>query len=110
MVSQANKRVVYLLSRVIEGIWKLSYGNIVNKLDFLINLQVYVETGSRQTINLNGAFTGSGQYDMNITWLVDLASSQVIPSKGYSGYAFDNNQRIGKTWHIEVDSKVMYQL
>lgn len=77
---------------------------------FLINLQVYVETGSRQTINLNGAFTGSGQYDMNITWLVDLASSQVIPSKGYSGYAFDNNQRIGKTWHIEVDSKVMYQL
>ena len=106
IASQLNKRQVYLLSRVIEGIYKLSYGNIVYPLAFLNNLQTYVETGSRQTIDLNGASTGSGQYDTNSNWLVDLASSPVIPPEGDLGHAFDNNQRIAKTWHIEVDSKV----
>ena len=104
IVSQLNKRQVYLLSRVIEGIYKLSYGNIVYPLAFLNNLQTYVETGSRQTIDLNGASTGGGQY-MISNWLVDLASSPVIPPEGDLDHAFDNNHRIGKTWHIEVDSK-----
>ena len=103
---QLNKRQVYLLSRVIEGIYKLSYGNIMYPLAFLNNLQTYVETGSRQTIDLNGASTGGGQYDTISNWLVDLASSPVIPPEGDLGHAFDNNQRIGKTWHIEVDRKV----
>ena len=104
IASQLNKRQVYLLSRVIEGIYKLSYGNIVYPLAFLNNLQTYVETGSRQTIDLNGASTGGGQY-MISNWLVDLASSPVIPPEGDLDHAFDNNHRIGKTWHIEVDSK-----
>ena len=105
IASQLNKRQVYLLSRVIEGIYKLSYGNIVYPLAFLNNLQKYVETGSRQTIDLNGASTGGGQYNTNSNWLVDLASSPVIPPEGDLDHAFDNNHRIGKTWHIEVDSK-----
>ena len=64
VVYQPNKRQVYLLSRVIEGIYKLTYGNIVYPLAFLNNLQTYVETGSRQIIDLNGAATGGGQSDM----------------------------------------------
>ena len=70
------------------------------------NLQTYVDTGSRQVIDLNGASTGGGQYDTISNWLVDLASSPVIAPDGDLGHAFDNNQKIGKTWHVEFDSKV----
>ena len=66
---------------------------------------MYGKTGSRQIIDLNEASTG-GQYDTISNLLVDLASSPVIPPEGDLGHAFGNNQRIAKTWHIEVDSKV----
>ena len=72
----------------------------------LNNLQTYVETGSRQIIDLNGASTGGGQYDTISNLLVDLASSPVIPPKGDLGQTFDNNQKIGKKWHIEVNSNL----
>ena len=106
MPSKPNKRQVYLLYRVIEGTYKLSYGNIVYPLPYLNSLQTYVKTGYSQVIHLNGISTGGGQYDTISNWLVDLASSPVIPPEGDLGHAFDNNQRIEKTWHIEVDSKV----
>ena len=67
---------------------------------------MYGKTGSRQIIDLNEASTGGGQYDTISNLLVGLASSPVIPPEGDLGHAFDNNQRIAKTWHIEVDSKV----
>ena len=67
---------------------------------------MYGKTGSRQIIDLNEASTGGGQYDTISNLLVDLASSPVIPPEGDLGHAYDNNQRIAKTWHIEVDSKV----
>ena len=38
--------------------------------------------------------------------MVDLANSPVIPAEVDLDHALDKNQRIGKTWHIEVDSKV----
>ena len=104
--SQPNKRQVYLLSRVTEAIYKLFYENIVYPLAFLNNLQTYVETGSRQSIDLNGASTGGGQYNTISNWLVDLASSQLFPPVGDLGHGFDNKQIFGKTWHIEVDRKV----
>ena len=91
MVYQPNKRQVYLLSRVIDGIYKLSYGNIVYPLPFLNNLQIYVETGSRQIIDLNGAATGGGQYKTISNWLTNLASSPVYASNGDVGHVFDNN-------------------
>ena len=106
VVYQPNKRQVYLLSKVIEGIYKLSYGNIVYPLPFLNNLQIYVETGSRQIIDLNGAATGGGQYKTISNWLTNLASSPVYASNGDVGHVFDNNQKVGKTWHVAVDSKV----
>ena len=95
--SQPNKRQVYLLSRVTEAIYKLSYENIVYPLAFLNNLQTYVETGSRQSIDLNGASTGGGQHNTISNWLVDLASSQLFPPVGDLGHAFDNKQIFGKT-------------
>ena len=106
VVYQPNKRQVYLLSRVIEGIYKLTYGNIVYPLAFLNNLQTYVETGSRQIIDLNGAATGGGQSDMISNWLTNLASLPVYAPDGDVGHAFDNNQKVGKTWHVAVDGKV----
>ena len=89
--SQPNKRQVYFLSRVIEGIYKFSYGNIVYPPALLNNLQTHVETGSRQTIDLNGASTGGGYYDTISNWFVDQASSPIIPLKGHLGHAFENN-------------------
>ena len=67
---------------------------------------MYVETGSRQATNLNGASTWGGQYHTISNWLVDLARSPVIPPEGDLCHPFDNNQTLGKTWHIDVDSKL----
>ena len=106
MVYQPNKRQVYLLSGVIEGIYKLTYSNIVYPLTFLNNLQIYVETGSRQIIDLNGAATGGRQYDTMSNWLTNLASSPVYAPDRDVSHAFDNNQKVGKIWHVAVDSKV----
>ena len=90
----------------IEGIYKLLYGNIVYPLAFLNNLQIYVETGSRQIIDLNGAATRGGQYDTITNCLTKLASSPVYAPDCDVGHAFDNNQKVGKTWYAAVDSKV----
>lgn len=57
-------------------------------------------------VDLNGAATGGGQYDTISNWLTDLASLPVIPPDGDVGHAFDNNQKVGKTWHVAVENKV----
>ena len=95
-----------LLKQYTNFLMKVYPLSFVYPLAFLNNLQTYVETGSRQSIDLNGASTGGGQYNTISNWLVDLASSQLFPSVGDLGHAFDNKQIFGKTWHIEVDRKV----
>ena len=38
--------------------------------------------------------------------MTNLASSPVYAPDGDVGHAFNNNQKVGKTWHVPVDSKV----
>ena len=102
----AYKRQTYQLVRVIEGVKKLCYANIIYPLAFLNNLHNYIETGSISIVDMNGTITGGGQYDNISNWLSNLSSSPVEPLKGDVEYAFDNIQKIGKTWHVSVDNKV----
>ena len=57
-------------------------------------------------VDLNGAATGGGCYDVISNWLTNLAVDPVSVPPGDIGHAFDNNQVIGKSWHVSVDSKL----
>ena len=43
---------------------------------------------------------------MITNWLMNLASSPVYAPDDDAGHAFNNNQKVGKTWHGAVDSYV----
>ena len=55
---------------------------------------------------MNRTGAGGGQYDTISNWLSNLSSSPAEPPKGDVDHAFDNNQKIGKTWHVSVNNKV----
>ena len=104
--SLVHKRQTYQLALVIEGVEKLCYPNIVYPFAFLNNFHNYAETGSRSTVIMNRIGAGGGQYDTISNWLSNLSSSPAEPPKGDVDHAFDNNKKIGKTWHVSVNNKV----
>lgn len=104
--SDSKQKYVYGIAKLIEGFYKASQPSYVYALAFLNNLYIYVETGSRNVVNLIGAATGGGSYDTIVNWLKDQSGEPVKCPQGDVGNTFDNNQKIGKTWSVQVNSQI----
>ena len=94
------------LAQIFENFYKLTQPNLVYPLAFLNNLYVYVETGSRNVVDLIGAATGGGDYDTIGASLKSQSSEPVACPDGDVGNAFDNNQKVGKAWAVQINSEV----
>ena len=92
------------LARVIEGIYQLCEPNLITPLAFLTNLHCYVESGSRNIVDLIGATTGGGSYCTIKDWLDNLASKPPQVTTKDVGHALDNNQKVGKAWKVSVNN------
>lgn len=101
----SDKKKLYHLARVIEGIYKLCDGMLITPLAFLTNLHCYVESGSRIIVDLIGTTSGGGCYDTIKNWLNDLGGKAIqLTNEWDLGHAFDNNQKVGKPWRVSVNN------
>ena len=81
------------MNRALELIHRLSTRRqIVLPLAFMTNLAVYVDTGSRTAVELNGASTAGGSYSTIKDWLSSQAGNIPECPDGIVGVTFDNNQ------------------
>ena len=72
-----NQNRSYHLANVIDSVYKLANPTVVYPLAFINNLYIYIETGSRNVVDLIGAATGGGAYDTIVSWLKDQSGDPV---------------------------------
>lgn len=70
-------------------------------------LYIYFLSSSSRATDIHGLSTAGGSTATLRRVIAEFAEDEVhFPSDGYVIVALDNNQKIGKTYHIELDSKV----
>jgi hypothetical protein len=85
----------YLYARTIENIYKLNKPNTVLPLGFLHNLNNYIVTGSKVTVNMGVSSGASGSYGTIQDWMDLQAQSPTICPDGDVANVFDNQQVLG---------------
>ena len=63
-------------------------------------------TQSRMCINLNGKTGPAGSYKTVSNWLVSQSTKELDFPQSDCMVAFDNDQVVGKSWHVSIDNKV----
>lgn len=70
-------------------------------------LYIYFLSSSSRASDIHGSTTAGGSTKTLQSIIAKFADARVeFPDDGYVVVALDNNQKIGKTYHIELDSKV----
>ena len=75
-------------------------------LSFSENVLIYSSSKSKILPNALGAISPSGNYYTVRRWLAHQAECSLPPLEGDLIYGFDNDQVIGRTYHVRADNKV----
>ena len=73
---------------------------------FVNNIMQCQATQSRMCINLNGKTGPAGSYKTVSNWLVSQSTKELDFPQSDCMVAFDNDQVVGKSWHVSIDNKV----
>ena len=108
----SNQELAYtLILKITKGAFlvEMMYGaldkRLVLPLSFLTNFVSTQMTHSKMLCSIVGSITPGGGYSHMVTWVNNFTRSvPVVPDVDII-YTGDNIQKIGKTWHLEAQSK-----
>lgn len=96
----------YVKAKAIESVYHVRNTQVVLPLSFSEAIVEYSITNSKLASNLKGASSASGHYQTQRDWLTEQASTPLPPVSGDIVCAFDNDQVIGKHWHVRANQKL----
>ncbi|KAJ8017459.1 hypothetical protein HOLleu_45119 [Holothuria leucospilota] len=101
-----DTKTQYCLAKSVEQVYGLQSTKHVFPLSFSENAVTYSVVNSKLAANMGGLSAPSGSYWTIRQWL-DGQASQPMPSpQGDCICAFDNDQVIGKTYHVRANQKL----
>ena len=89
-----------------EHIYGLASSRFIAPFSFTNNLLTYQSTQSKLITNINGKLGPAGTYYTIQNWLGDESHNPLPFPSGDCIVAFDNDQVVGKSWHIKTNNKV----
>lgn len=81
--------------RAMEQIYAMRFHKLVAPISFLISLNVYTKTSSRQVVDMLSKTSPSGSYSTLSSWIAKSGSSAPLCPPGTVIAGFDNEQVIG---------------
>ena len=108
-ISSAEKRKdekdYLIIAKIIELIYGVRNSRLVMPVSFCENIITYTATHSKKLVNYNAKVSPAGSYWFIENWLTSQAVEPVIFPEGMVRCLFDNEQKVGKTWRINLNGK-----
>lgn len=101
----ADPQVEYKAAKTIELIYSLVKKQVILPLSFTENMIGYSLSKSKSIITEIGSVIPGGSYNTLKSWIENQGTTLDFPSQDCI-VAFDNNQKVGKSWKIRADNKV----
>ncbi|KAJ8022554.1 hypothetical protein HOLleu_37485 [Holothuria leucospilota] len=106
LASPLKGRPLYSVAKSVEQVYNTLKSKHVMLLSFSENAVIHSIVNSKLACNINGLSSPGGSYWTLKHWLENQASSLLPPPVGDCLCAFDNDQVVGKTYHVRANSKV----
>lgn len=106
-LNNLHENELFTISIIIEQIYNLRFNKLVLPTSFLLNLYIYMITGSKMCVDAMSSILPCGSYGTVRNWLQNLSADQIqYPTEGSLMNVFDNSQVIGKKHGIRPGNKV----
>ena len=98
-----SSRSNFLLTKMVEQIYKCRNSRLVLPLGFRENLVTYKLSNNALLSALNSSTKPCGSHTFLSTWLNKAAESEIKFPNGIVGVVFDNEHVIGKRYRVKAD-------
>lgn len=96
----------YAIAKGVEHIYSTQSSKYVFPLSFSENIVAHSVVNSKLNANINGLCSPAGSYWTIKNWLENQACNEMPAPVGDLIYAFDNDQVIGKIYHVRANKKL----